>query len=188
MKNTVIISRATLKDDGQYNIEGNDIALDQAYVNDAVAQVNIVFKQENIRRRIRTNGRIRTRAAARNQQHATRRASTRFFTKWLKRQDRDVHDVLKRADPYIRKKHMENLKEIYINEGRNKKVVYDGRLKWSVGGTLAGGYKKAKRSRKRRKKRKNKTRRRREKRRKTKKKGKEKGVQKEDNTKLKFEL
>merc|ERR1712078_503724 len=121
MKNTVIISRATLKDDGQYNIEGNDIALDQAYVNDAVAQVNVVFRQENIRKKIRTNGRMRTRAVTRNQEHGRRRASTRFFTKWLKRQDSDVHDVLKRADPYIRKKHMEILKEIYINEGRNKK-------------------------------------------------------------------
>ena len=36
---------------------------------------------------------------------------------------------------------MEILKEIYINEGRNKKVVYRGRLKWSVGETFAGGYK-----------------------------------------------
>ena len=94
MKNTVIISRATLKDDGQYNIEGNDIALDQAYVNDAVAQVNIVFKQENIRRRIRTNGRI-----GQEPPHEIKACYTtckyKIFTKWLKRQDRDVHDVLK---------------------------------------------------------------------------------------------
>ena len=47
---------------------------------------------------------------------------------------------------------MENLKEIYINEGRNKKVVYRGRLKWSVGETFSGGYKKSKRSRKKKKK------------------------------------
>ena len=65
-KNTIIISRATLKDDGQYNTESGDIVLDKAYVNEDVAQANVVFKQENIRRRIRTNGKMKTEILAFN--------------------------------------------------------------------------------------------------------------------------
>lgn len=167
LKNTIVISPSTVlpealrSGDSVFNTSTDtDAALGLVKSAEVIDQNN-KFRQEEIRKKIRNVGYIKERRRKRNNEYASRRRSTRGFTKWLKNQPSIVHERLSEVGTYMKKSLMEKLKYIYIGPDKGKTISPNSS---GNGWIMTGGkrkHKKRKRKTKKNKRRKNKTKRKR---------------------------
>lgn len=164
LKNTIVISPATILPDGQKqggSVFNTSLRTDEE-LGFTPSASDGKFSQADIRAKIRGVPRIQTRRQIKEKEYENKRMSIRGYTKWLKAQPNDVHVHLSIVGPYIKKNLMEKLKDIYMSDrGRTKKVGLNKTgTTWVEIGTLGGGRVKRKTRKRRSVKRKKRTKRR----------------------------
>jgi len=153
IKNTIIISPSTLLDGGIFN---TDPRTDRGLGLITEVGDNILFKQENLRKKFRARGGIGARVKKKKAVNKIRR-SGRGYGIWLKKQAAVQQVDFKKINNYTKNVLLNDLRKLYVLHGNHLNITgppafSNGVVKWPTD-IKQGGMKNRQRSKKRKRRR-----------------------------------